>query len=210
MAHVFGSGAGLRDILVPYFKAGLENNERCLWLTGDAFKAEEARSALRAAVPDLDRRERAGHIEIANGDAWYATGERPHPHELVRSLMLRGQAALDAGHAGLRTSGNCAWAGKEQWPDFLEYERLVHENVQGRPMVCICSYCMDQLREGGHWDITDHHDLALGSVRSDPSGAAMHVPAPVPQELRRALERQRRSFDLAMTASNMGTWRYTF
>jgi PAS domain S-box-containing protein len=30
------------------------------------------------------------------------------------------------------------------------------------------------------------------------------------QELRRLLERQKRTFDLVMTASNMGTWRYTF
>jgi hypothetical protein len=34
LAHFFGSGDELRDVLVPYFKAGLENNERCLWVTG--------------------------------------------------------------------------------------------------------------------------------------------------------------------------------
>jgi hypothetical protein len=74
LAHFFGSGTELRDVLVPYFKAGLENNERCFWLTGRAFNAEQARSALRAAVPDLDKRERDKQIEIANGDEWYATG----------------------------------------------------------------------------------------------------------------------------------------
>ena len=59
-------------MLVPYFKAGLENNERCLWVTGAALNAEQARSALRAAVPDLDKRERHKQIEIANGEEWYA------------------------------------------------------------------------------------------------------------------------------------------
>lgn len=48
-------------------KAGLENNERCLWVTGKALNAEQARSALRAAVPDLDKRERDKKIEIAKG-----------------------------------------------------------------------------------------------------------------------------------------------
>ena len=71
LAHFFKAGDELRDVLVPYFKAGLDNNERCLWVTGQAFNAEQARSALRAAVPDLDKRERSGQIEIENGEAWY-------------------------------------------------------------------------------------------------------------------------------------------
>src|ERR1700735_4799512 len=76
LAHFFGSGDELRDLLVPYFKAGLENNEQCLWVTGQALNAEEARSALRAAVPDLGKRERGKQIEIVNGDQWYALHAR--------------------------------------------------------------------------------------------------------------------------------------
>jgi hypothetical protein len=81
LAHFFGSGHELRDVLVPYFKAGLENKERCLWVTGRAFTAEQARSALRAAVPDLDKRERDKQIEIANSDEWYAAGQKLRPHK---------------------------------------------------------------------------------------------------------------------------------
>jgi hypothetical protein len=89
LAHFFGSGSELRDVLVPYFKAGLENNERCLWVTGHAFNAEDARSALRAVVFDLDERERNRQIEIANGDEWYAKGEKLRPHELISGLLQR-------------------------------------------------------------------------------------------------------------------------
>src|ERR1700749_3851439 len=89
LAHFFESGTELRDVLVPFFKAGLENNEQCLWVTGQAFKAEEARSALRAAVPDLDKRERDKQIEIANGAEWYAAGQRLRPPDLVRGLVQR-------------------------------------------------------------------------------------------------------------------------
>ena len=48
LTQFFAAGDELRDLLVPYFKAGLENNEGCLWVTGSAFNAEDARSALRA------------------------------------------------------------------------------------------------------------------------------------------------------------------
>jgi len=61
-AHFFSSSDELRDVLVPYFKAGLENNEQCLWVVGEPFDAGDARAALGAAVPDLDERERNGQI----------------------------------------------------------------------------------------------------------------------------------------------------
>src|ERR1700721_1904041 len=101
LAHFFGSGNELRDVLVPYFKAGLENNERCLWVTGPAFNAEQARSALRAAISDFDKRERHEQIEIADGEAWYAPGEKFRPDDLVRGLVQREQDALGLGYAGL-------------------------------------------------------------------------------------------------------------
>jgi hypothetical protein len=83
LTQFFGSGDELRDLLVPYFKAGLENNESCLWVTGSAFNAEEARLALRAVVPDLDQRELNRQIEIVNAEEWYAAGQKLQPNEIV-------------------------------------------------------------------------------------------------------------------------------
>src|SRR5476651_1727037 len=87
LAHFYGSGDDLRNVLVPYFKAGLENNERCRWVTGDAFSVEQARAALRAALPDLDKRERVKQIEISNSDERYAAGGRLRPRELLSGLL---------------------------------------------------------------------------------------------------------------------------
>jgi two-component sensor histidine kinase len=56
---------------------------------------------------------------------------------------------------------------------------------------------------------------AIGVVLPhDPAAPTLDLPEPVradetAEELRAALERQKRTFDLAMTASQMGTWRYT-
>lgn len=220
LAHFFGSGNELRDVLVPYFKAGLENSERCLWVTGRAFNADQARSALRAAVPDLDRRERDKQIEIANGDEWYAASEKLQPHDLVRGLLQREQDALALGYAGLRTNGNCAWVSQDQWADFLDYETLVQKSSRGRRMICMCSYCMDQFQDGSYLEVMERHDLTVPSAfRSAPrqrsaNGAAVAATNSVQvvkdgADLRQTLERQKRTFDLAMTASDMGTWRYT-
>ncbi|KZD20422.1 MEDS domain-containing protein [Tardiphaga robiniae] len=218
MVQFFGSGDELRDVLVPYFKAGLENNERCLWVTGKAFNAEQARSALRAAVSDLDKRERDKQIEIANGDEWYAAGEKLQPHELVKGLEQRERDALELGYVGLRTNGNCAWVSQDQWADFQDYESLVQKAVRGRRMICMCSYCTDQV-QGAHFEVMEHHDLAVPSALSSrrgsiPKGAFVDVTDAVhavtdATETTQSRDRQQRTFDLAMIASEMGTWRYT-
>jgi two-component sensor histidine kinase/PAS domain-containing protein len=221
LAHFFASGGELRDVLVPYFQAGLENNERCLWVTGRAFGAEEARSALRAVVSDLDKRERDEQIEIANGDEWYGKGKKLDPPDLVSGLFRREQEALEFGYAGLRTNGNCAWVSPAQWNDFLEYEALVQKGLRGRRMICMCSYCIDQLADGSQLQVMGCHDLAVPSAfRSSPrlrpsnfnAGAmsnAVQGEGMGEYELRRSLERQKQTFDLAMVASDMGTWRYS-
>src|SRR5260221_13128000 len=63
----------LLDILVPYFKTGLENKEFCLWVVSDAelMTVEEAKAALQQAVPDLDRHLADEQIEILNELDWY-------------------------------------------------------------------------------------------------------------------------------------------
>ena len=219
LAHFFGSGDELGNVLVPYFKAGLENNERCLWVTGEGFTAEHARCALRGAVPDFDRRERRKQIEIADGGEWYARTEKLRPDELVKGLVQREQDALAQGYAGLRTDGNCAWVPPDKWPDFLDYEMLVQKNARGRRMICMCSYCADQLpHNGSHMEVMERHDMAVpGLFRSRPRPRGSHGitvdgfirDVTEVRALRAALERQRRSFELVMNASRMGTWRYT-
>jgi hypothetical protein len=54
----------LIDILVPYFKAGLENNESCLWITSKPLEVEEAKVALKKAVGNLSKYIRKGQIKL--------------------------------------------------------------------------------------------------------------------------------------------------
>ena len=60
LCHFYETKEDLLDILVPYFNAGLENNEFCIWVVSDPLVEEEARNALRLAVPKADRYLAAG------------------------------------------------------------------------------------------------------------------------------------------------------
>lgn len=161
IAHFFRSGEELRDVLVPYFKAGLENNERCLWVTGAPLMAAEARAALREAVPDLDWRETRGQIEIAVGSEWYSAEAQVDGDALIRGLLELEEEALARGYSGLRTNGNCCWVGRHQWSGFQAYEALVQATVSNRRLICMCSYALDELEDGDQAEVMGHHHLTL-------------------------------------------------
>ena len=56
----------LIDTLVPYFKAGLENNEFCLWVTSEPLRSAEAKAALAANVENLETYIANGQLEIVD------------------------------------------------------------------------------------------------------------------------------------------------
>jgi hypothetical protein len=57
----------LLDTLVPYFKAGLESGEFCVWITYKPLTAEEVKRAMRGSVPGFDRYLNDHSIEVLNG-----------------------------------------------------------------------------------------------------------------------------------------------
>jgi hypothetical protein len=55
----------LLDTLISYCKSGLESEEYCLWIVAEPLTIEEARDALKGAVPDLDGYLARSRLEIA-------------------------------------------------------------------------------------------------------------------------------------------------
>src|SRR5919106_117180 len=62
--HFYETQDDLLALLVPYFKAGLEDNEFCLWVISEPLTGGEATRALRQAMPDLERYLTERSIEI--------------------------------------------------------------------------------------------------------------------------------------------------
>jgi len=161
ICHAFEEKDDLRDALIPYFKAGLDNNEACFWVTSAPFGADEARDALRQVVPDLAEREKANQIQILDVATWYRPGQAIKSEDFISDLLNREQTALGLGFAGLRTNGNCSWVPTDKRADFLAYENMVQKTVKGRRMICMCSYGPHQTRRAGFSDIMFAHDMLL-------------------------------------------------
>jgi hypothetical protein len=83
---------------------------------------------------------------------------------LLSGLVQCEQDALELGYAGLRLNGNCAWVSQDQWADLLKYEKLLQETLRGRRVVCMCSYCVNQLLDGSQLGVMPCHDSTVPSA----------------------------------------------
>ena len=115
----------LIDILVPYFKAGLENNELCIWVTSEPLEVEEAKEALGKAVPDIDVYLERGQIEIIPDTQCYLKENVFDSDKILDGWIEKLNQALTAGYDGIRSSGDTFWLEKIDWSNFVEYEEEI-------------------------------------------------------------------------------------
>jgi len=132
----------LVEMLVPYFKQGLEKNDACVWLVGD-LTVEEAGNALAAAVPRLDRYMAVGQMQIRHYSDLYTNPDGTvKPADTLRDQFAEmGSTVRAQGFSGLRASGSVSWIDNDDaMSRFMEYETKVHCAIQDSRMMAVCTY----------------------------------------------------------------------
>ncbi len=151
----------LADLLVPYFAAGLENNEFCMWVTSEPLNVEDAKAAMRAAVPGFDRCVEAGQIKIIDYRDWYTVGGVFDADRVLRGWVEELRAAQARGLDGLRLTGNTFWLEQSAWRDFTEYEAAVDAVLHQYPMLALCTYSLARCGAAEILDVMANHAFAL-------------------------------------------------
>jgi len=151
----------LIDILVPYFKAGLESNEFCMWVTSEPLVVAEAKEAMRKAVNDFDEYLRQGQIEIIPYKEWYLLGGTFNDDRVLKGWVNKLEQALAKGYTGLRLTGNTFWLERNHWQAFTEYEAKVNDIIGKYKMLAICTYCLDKCDGTAVIDVVKNHQFAL-------------------------------------------------
>jgi PAS domain S-box-containing protein len=176
--HFFETKTDLLDTLLPYFQAGLEGGELCVWVVGEPLGVDEARRELGRAVPDLDRHLTERSIEFHSARDWYLPGGALTIARLTAAWDEKLELALGMGLAGLRVNGSMAWLSKRDSSAFSDYEERVNESIAGKRMIALCSYPLatsgaDQIldvarthqfalaKRSGKWDVVETPELRL-------------------------------------------------
>jgi PAS domain S-box-containing protein len=151
----------LVDVLVPYFKAGLEGNEFCMWVTAEPLEVEDAKKAMGKAVPRFADYLNRGQIEILSYKDWYVKGGKFDCDRVLAGWVSKLEAALKKGYDGLRLTGNTFWLEKKDWAAFTDYEEAVNNVISKYGMIAICTYSLDTCNANEIIDVIRNHQFAL-------------------------------------------------
>jgi len=159
--HFYETKNDLLATLVPYFSAGLEAKELCVWLVAKPLTPRDARSALRRAVPELERHIADGSIEIRSGPDWHLRDGVIDIETMTAFWDAKLELAMDRGFAGLRVSGSPAALCRRDRGAFLEYEEKVNRSMSGKRMLALCSFPLASSGAAHILDVARAHQFAL-------------------------------------------------
>lgn len=150
----------LFEVVVPYFAAGIAENEFCFWVLDGSVGIKEAEEALRKAVPDLDERIRGGQIVISRlrdlvSEQDALTVDRI---DAIRQTMKK--SAMDGGFAGLRSSVDIFSYREETYA----YDRSVHRMLSGTHYL-LCTFCLKGMTESDIVEVVNNHQQTI--IRRD-------------------------------------------
>jgi PAS domain S-box-containing protein len=158
--HFYESKQDLLDLLVPYFKAGLENNEFCLCVSCPPIGEAELLTAMRAAIPDFDRHLARRSIEIVTHHRWYLENGRFEGPRVIEAWRANLADALRRGYSGMRAQGNEAWLTDNGWGNFVGYEKKLNEALVDLRMIVLCTYPLTRTA-GEIFDVAHVHEFAV-------------------------------------------------
>ena len=192
----------LIEILVPYIKAGLENNEFCMWVASEPLPSVQANAALAARVDNLEKYIANGQLEVLEYSEWYTLGAGFQSDRVLQGWVDRLEAAARRGFDGLRLTGNTSWLEKPDWHGFSEYEATVDAIFGQHRMLGICTYMLSKCSALQIMDVISNHSSALvkraGKWQVIQSSETKKVEA----NLHETEERVR----LAVASTGLGTW----
>jgi PAS domain S-box-containing protein len=150
----------LMDILVPYFKAGLEGNEFCLLVTKAPLVIPELTRTLNKAVKNLPDYVKKAQIEMLVASQWYDESGNFNADQVFQGLIEKEKLALERGFDGLRFASDNFWFEETDWKDFADYEAQINNIIGKHRMIAIFYYPLYESRAHEVIDVVSNHQFA--------------------------------------------------
>ena len=203
----------LLELLVPYFKAGLENNEYGLWIIADPMTVDDALHGLKKAVPGFQKYIEKKSIEILPYMGWFMTTGKFNGEQINNAWLQKLDEALERGYDGMRINGNETWLERNGWDNFMEYERGLNRILKNRRIIGLCTYPLS-LADGemvldvahaheaviakrkGSWEILEHPEIKKLKTELQQRGDKLELRvAERTHELKQVVEQLKKEID---------------
>src|SRR5258707_8843930 len=152
----------LLDILIPFFKTGLERNEFCLWIISNSelLTMQEASNALQAVLPDLHRYMAEESIEVIGHD-WFLNGGSFDFRRVTNRFKQKVDEALARGYVGMRVNASPAWLETSNGKRLRKFEAEVDQLYRHERIIASCTYPIGSSRADFLLDVARNHRFAI-------------------------------------------------
>lgn len=150
----------LIEILIPFLRAGLENNELCIWITSQLFEVESAKKILRKDISDFDDYLNRGQIEIIPSNL-YTTEGIFDSKRAINDLINKINHPLTSDYDGLRLIKNVCGIENEGYNHSIDYEKSFDPIIRKYPVVTLCTYSLDECNAADIIEIAANHQFTL-------------------------------------------------
>jgi len=153
----------LIDIIVPYFKAGLESNEFCMWIVSEPLN--DAVNTLESIIPNY--KSYSSQMEILSDVEWYTRNGAFQGEAVLEGWVKKVDYALAQGYEGIRVCGSTNWLKKRLWKSFMDYEAIIEREIGTLKMIALCPYQLDMCGFHEVLDVVRNHQFAFIKSKYD-------------------------------------------
>lgn len=138
--HFYETKQDLLDLLVPFVRAGLEDNEFCLWIVFNPLTIDGVRQIVAEQIPGGARYLASGGLEVHSHLDWFPGRPQVDFGAVLKRWNEKLAQALNAGFEGVRANGNDAWVSNMDWLAFARFEEHLNEVLKNQPALVACTY----------------------------------------------------------------------
>lgn len=147
------------SVMIPYFEAGLQKRDACLWLVSKRHRLDFARIVNQI----IDRhRPLPEQFQILCAEDWYLDGTGSFSEE--KSLENAGnyiRSIFEKGFKCLRGAGDAGAIPRKDWPAVAIYEEKAQTIVKSNPVIALCAYPILECTPSQTKQVLELHDDVL-------------------------------------------------
>src|ERR1700682_318977 len=118
-------------------------------------------SALRDALPDLDRYMTERSIEVVGHEDWFLSGNTFDPHKVAARFRMKLNEALARGYAGMRVNGSPAWLRDAGPQELRKFEAELGKLFPNERTIASCTYPLASIGGEEIFDVVRTHQFAI-------------------------------------------------
>ncbi|RZJ68341.1 MAG: hypothetical protein EOO50_02665 [Flavobacterium sp.] len=157
----YNSSEDLLDMMSSFFKAGLDNNELCVWVISEPLSVGEALLSIERDFSQLEVYLDKKQLLIVPYNEWYLDhGNFEAQFVLDRWINTYRQAIAD-GFSGMRANGIESWLTPETWEAFMAYEEALDKLITNKNIIIQCSYPLRKCSAKAFVDVAHVHEKVI-------------------------------------------------